>query len=112
MTIFEKISAGEIPAKIVFETEEFFAFHDVNPQAPVHVLIVPRRCIPRVAEAAAGDAGLLGRMLLASAEIARSLGVLESGYRLVINNGRNAGETVPHLHVHLLAGRALAWPPG
>jgi histidine triad (HIT) family protein len=112
MTIFEKIAAGEIPAKIVYEAEDFVAFHDINPQAPVHVLIIPRRCIPRIAEAEAAHAGLLGRMLLASREIAGQLGVAESGYRLVINNGRDAGESVPHLHIHLLAGRNLLWPPG
>ena len=112
MTIFEKIAAGQIPAKIILETDEFFVLHDVNPQAPVHVLIVPRRCIPRVAEADSDDAGLLGRMLLATADVARKLGVIEGGYRIVINNGRDAGETVPHLHMHLLAGRGLGWPPG
>ncbi len=112
MTVFEKIAAGQIPAKIVHEAEDFIAFHDVNPQAPVHVLIVPRRCIARMAEADASHADLLGRMLLATREIAAKLGVIESGYRVVINNGRDAGESVPHLHIHLLAGRALAWPPG
>jgi histidine triad (HIT) family protein len=113
MTIFEKIAAREIPAQIVFETEDFVAFRDANPQAPVHVLIIPRRCIPRIAEAQVeSDAVLLGKMLCAAPEIARQLGVAESGFRLVINNGRDAGETVPHLHVHLLGGRALQWPPG
>ncbi len=112
MTIFEKIATGEIPAKLVHEADDFIAFHDVSPQAPVHVLIVPRKCIPRVALAAAGDGELLGRMLLATRGIAQKLGVLESGYRLVINNGPDAGESVPHLHVHLLAGRQLHWPPG
>jgi histidine triad (HIT) family protein len=112
MTIFEKIAAGEIPAQFVHEADDFVAFHDTNAQAPVHVLIVPRRCIPRIAEASADDASLLGRMLIATREIASKLGVLETGYRLVINNGRNAGETVPHLHIHLLAGRAMHWPPG
>ena len=112
MTIFEKIAAGEIPAKIIHEAADFVAFHDVNPQAPIHVLIVPRKCIPRLAAADAGHADLLGRMLLASCEIAAKLGVAESGYRVVINNGPDAGESVPHLHIHLLAGRALAWPPG
>ncbi len=112
MTIFEKIAAGQIPAKIVHEAADFIAFHDVNAQAPVHVLIVPRTCIPRLASAAPADADLLGRMLLATREIAAKLGVLESGYRVVINNGRDAGESVPHLHLHLLAGRALTWPPG
>ncbi len=112
MTIFEKIAAREIPAQIVHETEEFFAFRDVNPQAPVHLLIVPKRVIPRIAAATSDDAELLGRMLAATGEIAKKLGVAESGYRLVINNGRDAGESVPHLHVHLLGGRHLAWPPG
>lgn len=112
MTIFEKIAAKEIPARIVHETDDFVAFHDNNPQAPVHVLIVPRRCIPRVAEAKAEDAAMLGSMIVAAREIAQKLGVLDSGYRLVINNGRDAGETVPHLHVHLLAGRPMHWPPG
>lgn len=112
MTIFEKIAQREIPADIVHEEEDFLAFRDVNPQAPVHVLIVPKRAIPRIGEAAAGDAALLGRMLVASEEIARKLGVLESGYRLVINHGADAGETVPHLHIHLLGGRSLGWPPG
>ena len=112
MTIFEKIAAREIPARIIHETDEFFAFHDANPQAPVHVLIVPKRVIPRLAAATDADAGLLGRMLAASGEIAQKLGVAESGYRLVINNGRDAGESVPHLHMHLLGGRALTWPPG
>jgi histidine triad (HIT) family protein len=112
MTLFEKIVAREIPARIIHETEEFLVIHDVNPQAPVHVLIVPKRVIPRIAEAGAEDAALLGRMLIASGKIAQQLGVAESGYRLVINNGRDAGESVPHLHMHLLGGRSLAWPPG
>ena len=112
MTLFEKIAAREIPARIVCETEDYLAFHDVNPQAPVHVLIVPKRVIPRLAEAQAGDAELLGRMLLATRGIAEAAGVAESGYRLVINNGRDAGESVPHLHIHLLGGRGLQWPPG
>lgn len=112
MTIFEKIAAREIPARIVHETDEFFAFHDVNPQAPMHLLIVPKRVIPRIAEAQSDDALLLGRMLAATHEIAAKVGVLESGYRIVINNGRDAGESVPHLHIHLLGGRALTWPPG
>ncbi len=112
MTLFEKIAAGEIPARIVHEAADFLAFHDVNPQAPVHVLIVPRRCIARLAEAQSSDADLLGRMLLAAREIAQKLGVAESGYRVVINCGRDAGESVPHLHMHLLGGRAMQWPPG
>jgi len=112
MTIFEKIARREIPADIVYEEEDFFAFRDVSPQAPVHVLIVPKRVIPRIGDAQASDAELLGRMIVASKEIAQKLGVMESGYRLVINHGPDAGESVPHLHIHLLGGRKLAWPPG
>ncbi len=112
MTIFEKIARREIPASIVHEEEDFLAFKDVTPQAPVHVLIVPKRVITGIRDAAPGDAELLGRMLIASKEIARKLGVSESGYRLVINHGDHAGESVPHLHIHLLGGRAMAWPPG
>src|SRR5579884_2545845 len=110
MTLFEKIAQREIPAKIVHEEADFLAFADINPQAPVHVLIVPKSgALARIAEAKASDAELLGRMLVASRAIAEKLGVLESGYRLVINNGPNAGESVPHLHIHLLGGRAMSW---
>jgi histidine triad (HIT) family protein len=111
MTIFEKIIAREIPARIVWENEDAIAFHDVNPQAPVHILIVPKKLIPRLAEANEADAATLGNLLLAAAEIAKKLG-LKGGYRVVINNGPDAGESVPHLHVHLLGNRALGWPPG
>lgn len=112
MTLFEKIAAREIPADIVFEDDDCLAFRDIAPKAPVHILVVPKRAIPRVAEAAPDDAALLGRLLLTAARIARSEGISESGFRLVVNNGGDGGETVPHLHVHLLGGRALAWPPG
>jgi histidine triad (HIT) family protein len=112
MTLFEKIIAREIPAKIVFEDDDVIAFQDVNPQAPVHVLIVPKRVIPRLAEANESDQGLLGKLILTAMKVARDFGVNESGYRVVINSGPDAGESVPHLHVHLLGGRALAWPPG
>ena len=112
MTLFERIATREIPADIVFEAEDFLAFRDVHPQAPVHVLIVPKRGISRIAETNAEDAALLGRMLVAAPEIARKVGVAESGFRLVINNGRDAGESVPHLHIHLLGGRPMQWPPG
>jgi len=112
MTIFEKIATREIPARIVCETDDFIAFHDVHPQAPVHILIVPKRAIPRLSEATAAAADLLGRMLLASREIAATAGLAAGGYRLVINNGPDAGESVPHLHIHLLGGRSLQWPPG
>ena len=112
MTIFEKIIAREIPAKIVWEDDEAVAFHDVNPQAPVHVLIVPKRVIPRLAEATEADRTTLGKLLLVAADLAKKLGIEQSGYRVVINSGPDAGESVPHLHVHLLGKRALAWPPG
>ena len=112
MTIFEKIVAREIPARIVAETEEWIAFHDISPQAPVHVLVVPKRVIARVGEAQPGDVALLGALLLGVREVAEKLGLLESGFRVVINHGRDGGETVPHLHVHVLGGRPLGWPPG
>jgi histidine triad (HIT) family protein len=111
MTIFEKIIAKEIPAKIIWEDDDAIAFHDVNPQAPVHVLIVPKRVIPRLADAKEKDREVLGQLLLVARDIARKLD-LSTGYRVVINNGPDAGESVPHLHVHLLGKRALAWPPG
>ncbi len=112
MTIFEKIAAREIPAKIVFEDDEVLAFHDVSPQAPVHVLVVPKRVIPRLSEINESDQQILGKLILTATKVARDLGVSESGYRVVINSGPDAGESVPHLHIHLLGKRALAWPPG
>ena len=112
MTLFERIAAGEIPARIVHEDDDVLAFHDINPQAPVHILVTPKRVIPRIAEAGESDDGILGRLLLAARAIARSQGLDQTGYRLVINNGPDGGETVPHLHIHLLGGRPLAWPPG
>jgi histidine triad (HIT) family protein len=112
MTIFEKIIRREIPADVVWEDDEAIAFRDVNPQAPVHVLIVPKRVIPRLADANEEDEVLLGKLLLASRKVAEKLDLLESGYRVVINSGPDAGESVPHLHVHVLGKRALAWPPG
>lgn len=111
-TLFEKISAREIPANIVYEDDLLLAFEDIKPAAPVHVLIVPKRPIPRVGEAVASDHQVLGHLLLKAAEVAAKLGLKETGYRLVINNGPNAGETVPHLHCHILGGRPLSWPPG
>ena len=110
-TPFEKIIAREIPAAIVYEDDLVLAIRDINPQAPVHVLIFPKKVIPRIGEAQAGDQKLLGHILLKAAEVAKKLD-LKSGYRLVINNGADGGETVPHLHVHILGGRHMAWPPG
>ena len=112
MTIFEKIIAREIPAEIVLEKDNLIAFRDVNPQAPVHVLIVPKRVISRLSGASEADNKLLGKLLLVAGKLAKELGIEKSGYRVVINSGPDAGESVPHLHVHLLGKRALAWPPG
>jgi histidine triad (HIT) family protein len=112
MTIFEKIIAREIPARFIFEDEEIVAFQDVNPQAPVHFLVVPRKVIPRIDQAAPEDQAFLGRLLLVARDLAKELGLNEAGFRIVINNGRNGGETVPHLHVHVLGGRHMGWPPG
>lgn len=111
MTLFEKIIARQIPADIVFEDDQCLAFRDIAPQAPVHILIVPKKPLERVGAASQADCALLGHLLFSVAEIAR-LEKLVDGYRIVINNGSNGGETVPHLHVHLLGGRQLAWPPG
>ena len=112
MTLFEKVIRREIPARIVFEDEDVLAFHDIDPKAPVHVLIVPKRVIVRIGEAETADAALLGKLLLTGQSVAATLGIDRSGYRLVINHGSDAGESVPHLHIHLLGGRALGWPPG
>jgi histidine triad (HIT) family protein len=111
-TLFEKIIAREIPAVVVYEDDSYLAFRDINPQAPTHVLIVPKKAIPRIAEAQAADATLLGNLLLKAAEVAGKVGLNRGGYRLVINNGADGGETVPHLHCHILGGRHMTWPPG
>jgi len=110
-TLFEKIIAREIPAKIEHEDAHCIVIHDIDPQAPTHCLVIPKQPIPRVAEAGAEDQALLGHLLLTAAEVARKL-ELAAGYRIVINNGKNGGEAVPHLHVHLLGGRQMHWPPG
>jgi histidine triad (HIT) family protein len=111
-TLFEKIIAREIPAAIVYEDDLVLAIRDINPQAPTHLLIFPKKVIPRIAEAQADDEKLLGHLLLKAAEVADKVGLKKGGYRLVINNGTDGGETVPHLHVHILGGRHLNWPPG
>lgn len=112
MTLFERIIARQIPATIVWEDEAVIAFRDIHPQAPVHVLVVPKKPIGGVSSADVEDAALLGKVLWVAAEVARAEGIAGSGYRLVINDGSHGGQTVPHLHVHLLGGRALGWPPG
>jgi histidine triad (HIT) family protein len=111
-TLFEKIIAREIPAEIVYEDDLVLAFRDINPKAPTHVLIVPKRPIPRIAQAKPEDQQVLGYLLLKAAEVADKLGLTRSGFRLVFNNGPDAGEAVPHLHCHILGGRPLGWPPG
>lgn len=111
-TLFQKIIDREIPANLAHEDEHCVAIHDINPQAPIHVLVIPRKPVPRIAEAGPAEQATLGHLLLTAAALAKKLGLAESGYRLVINNGRDGGESVPHLHVHLLGGRALNWPPG
>jgi histidine triad (HIT) family protein len=111
-TIFHKIVRREIPADIVLEDEHMIAFHDINPQAPVHVLFVPKRPLATLDAATPADAELLGKLLLAVAGYARSQGLAEQGYRTVINCNTHGGQTVYHLHVHLLAGRQMHWPPG
>ena len=112
MTLFEKLIARQIPANVVYEDDQVFAFRDIKPQAPVHVLIIPKKPIVRVGEAGPEDQPLLGHLFLKAAEVARKLGLDKTGYRLVVNNGPDAGEAVPHLHVHILGGRQMGWPPG
>jgi histidine triad (HIT) family protein len=110
--IFCRIARGEVPAQLVHADDDVVAFRDLNPQAPTHVLVIPRRHLTSVATASADDAVLLGRLLLAAAQLARELGVEPGGYRLVTNVGADGGQSVFHLHVHLLGGRRFAWPPG
>jgi histidine triad (HIT) family protein len=111
-SLFEKIVDREIPAKIVYEDDLVLAFHDIKPQAPIHVLIIPKKPIARIAEAKYEDQQVLGYLLLKAADVANKLGLSKSGFRLVFNNGPDAAEAVPHLHCHILGGRALGWPPG
>jgi len=110
-TIFEKVINREIPAEIVYEDDQCVAFKDVNPQAPVHILLVPRTPLATLSEAGDSDGEMLGHLLLAANKVARAEGV-DDAFRLVINNGAGAGQSVFHLHLHLLAGRSFTWPPG
>lgn len=111
-TIFGKIVRGEIPCDKVYEDELVLAFRDIHPQAPTHILIIPKKALVSMAEVEEGDEAVLGRMMVVASRIAREQGVDEDGYRLVVNTGGHGGQTVFHLHMHLLAGRQLGWPPG
>jgi histidine triad (HIT) family protein len=110
-TIFGKIIRREIPANIVYEDDLCLAFHDVQPQAPVHILLIPKQAIAKIADAQPTDHALMGHLMLKAKQVAADAG-LEKGYRLVINCGDDGGQTVYHLHIHILGGRAMAWPPG
>jgi histidine triad (HIT) family protein len=110
-TIFGRIIRGEVPARIIHDDDRCLAFHDVAPQAPVHVLVIPKQPIASLAEVTEADTDLLGHLMVVATRLARGLG-LADGYRLVVNCGRDGGQSVDHLHVHLLGGRPLGWPPG
>lgn len=110
--LFCKVAAGDVPADIVYEDEQLVAFRDISPQAPVHVLLIPREHVASLDDAAEADRAVLGDLLLLAGELARAEGVAEEGYRTVINTGDFGGQTVHHLHVHLLGGRSMSWPPG
>ena len=112
MTLFEKIIAHEIPADIVYEDEQVLAFRDIDPKAPTHILCIPKNPIVRISEATSEDELLIGHLMLTAAKVAKAEGLEESGFRMVINNGKDGGESVPHLHCHILGGRSLTWPPG
>jgi histidine triad (HIT) family protein len=112
MTLFEKIVNREVPAQIIHEDDRCVAIRDINPQAPIHVLVIPKKAIPRLGEATDVDETLLGHLLLTAAEVAKREGIAENGYRVIVNQGWQAGESVPHLHVHVLGGRQMKWPPG
>ncbi len=110
--VFCRVAEGAAPAHLLFADDDVIAFHDVAPRAPVHVLVIPRRHIASLDAAGTGDTGILGALLLAAAEVARRTGIAETGYRVVTNTGAGAGQSVFHLHVHVLGGRRMAWPPG
>jgi histidine triad (HIT) family protein len=112
MCLFCRIIAGEIPAKVVHQDDDLVAFEDINPQAPMHVLVVPRRHVATLNELSAGDDALVGRMIRRAAAIAASRGFADGGYRTVFNCNPDAGQTVFHVHLHVLGGRKLTWPPG
>ncbi|MFT7472102.1 MAG: histidine triad (HIT) family protein [Kiritimatiellia bacterium] len=110
--LFCKIIAGEIPSNKVYSDDDVYAFHDINPAAPTHILVIPKKHLTYVNSADGADEALLGKLLLKANQIAADLGLSEDGFRYVINTGRDGGQTVFHLHLHILGGRALGWPPG
>ena len=110
--LFCEIVAGRIPAKVAYQDDEVLAFHDINPQAPVHVLLVPKRHITSLTDLGPGDDALVGRLVRQARDLAREHGLAERGFRLVFNCGEDAGYSVYHIHLHLVGGRTLAWPPG
>ena len=112
MCIFCKIVRGEIPAGVVYDDDEVIAFRDLHPKAPLHVLVIPKKHIASVNDVTPDDAAAMGRLFVAARAVAEAEGVAKSGYRLVMNTGSNAGQTVDHVHLHILAGRAMTWPPG
>lgn len=111
-TVFGKIIRGEIPAEKVYEDDDVLAFEDANPAAPVHILVIPKKHIVNVLDAEEDDAELLGKLMLTAKEIAKQQGLEDDGFRLVVNNGAGVGQSVFHLHMHILAGRDFSWPPG
>ena len=112
MCLFCKVIAKQIPAKVLFEDEHVLAFHDINPVAQVHVLVIPKKHIASITDAAPEDEAVLGKLLLAAKRVATELKITETGYRIVVNNGPHANQTVFHIHVHVIGGRPMTWPPG
>ena len=110
--LFCRIASGSIPARFAHQDDHTVAFHDIDPRAPVHVLIIPRQHIGAVDELREGDVEMMGQLFMVARRLARELGIADSGYRMVVNNGRDAGQSVDHIHMHLLGGRPMKWPPG
>jgi len=111
-TIFAKIARGEIPSDEVYSDDDFYAFRDINPQAPTHILVIPRKPIPKISDATEADQALLGKLILVASKIAEHEGLTKEGFRYVINCGAAGGQEVYHLHLHILGGRQMQWPPG
>ena len=112
MCLFCKIAAKQIPCKVLFEDDDLLAFHDINPVAPTHVLVIPKQHVTSLADGKAEHEALFGKLMLAAARVAEATGIVKTGYRVVTNSGPDAGQSVFHMHMHVLGGRALAWPPG